>query len=96
MKWPSNNRSINFLFKYKMNYINYYIIKMTVNLKTVLHKYCKNSYFYIIIIIVTIKEITVLQCLWNIISILLTFCRHIVNLHICNISAITLQSAILQ
>ena len=33
MKWPSNNRSINFLFKYKMNYINYYIIKMTVKLK---------------------------------------------------------------
>jgi len=25
MKWPSNNRSINFLFKYKMDYINYYI-----------------------------------------------------------------------
>jgi len=33
MKWPSNNRLINFLFKYKMNYINYYIIKTAVKLK---------------------------------------------------------------
>ena len=39
MKWLSN-RSINFLFKYKMDYINYYIIKMTVKLK---HKHCKNT-----------------------------------------------------
>jgi len=32
MKW-SNNRSINFLFKYEMDYINYYIIKTAVKLK---------------------------------------------------------------
>jgi len=32
-KMKSNNKSINFLFKYKMNYINYYIIKMVVKLK---------------------------------------------------------------
>jgi len=56
MKWSSNNRSINFLFKYKMN-INYCIIKKaTVKLKDcTTYKYCKNLYFYIII--VTIKEL---------------------------------------
>ena len=73
MKWP-NNRSINFLFKYKMNYINYYIIKTVVKLKdTVLHKYCKNLYFYIIII-VTIKELH-----YNF-AMFVEYCKHITDI----------------
>jgi len=50
MKWQLNNRSINFLFKYKMNYINYYIIKTTVK-KTILKDYINNIKTYIFILL---------------------------------------------
>jgi len=51
MKWPSNNRSIDFLFKYKMNYINYYIIKMAVKLKKLYYINIVKTYIFILLLL---------------------------------------------
>ena len=51
MKWPSNNsRSIIFLFKYKMNYINY-IIKTAVKLKECDYINIVKTYIFIMLLL---------------------------------------------